>query len=132
MYSVTLPQKTIFRPLSFIIMEIAFTREVAGCWRAPLIQLLPESVKRSGSVVFGSQMRICVWAPGDGGCAEKSAGRDLRSSHRWTDERYQMRTRMRLPFHNGFPRQSNGFPNYGTERGRLITFLLNTPRIHQG
>lgn len=71
MYSVTLPQKTIFRPLSFFLMEIAFTREIAGCWRAPLIQLLPESVKRSGSVVFGSQLRICVWAPGDGGARRK-------------------------------------------------------------
>lgn len=112
--------QAIFRPLSFIPMEIVFTREVTGCWMAPLAQLLPESVKRSGSGVFGSQLRICVWAPGDGGCAEKSALR-----HRWTDERYQKRTR--LPFQNWFPRQSNWFPNCGTERGRLITVLLNSP-----
>lgn len=116
----TSPHQAIFRPLSFIPMEIAFTRGVTGCWLAPLAQLLLESVKRSGSVVFGSQLRICVWAPGDGG-----AGRNLRSRHCWTDERYRKRTR--LPFQSWFPRQSNGFPNCGTERGRLITVLLNTP-----
>jgi len=101
-------------------MEIVFTREETGCWMAPLAQLLPKSVKRSGSGVFGSQLRICVWAPGDGGLAEKSAFR-----HRWIDERYQKSTR--LPFQKWFPRQSNWFPNCGTERGRLITVLLNTP-----
>lgn len=65
------PHQAIFRPLSFIPMEIAFTRGVTGCWMAPHAQLLPESVKRSGSVVFGSQLRICVWAPGDGGARRK-------------------------------------------------------------
>lgn len=70
-YSATLLRQTIFRPLSFIPMEVAFTREVTGCWMAPLAQLLPESVKRSGSVVFGSQLRICVWAPGERGAWRK-------------------------------------------------------------
>ncbi len=124
-------RQTIFRPLSFIPMELAFTREVTGCWKAPLAQLLPESVKRSGSVVFGSQLRICVWA-GEGGCVEKSAGRNLRSSHRWTVNRWAVLKARALPFHNWFPRQSNGFLNCSTERGRLITVSPtppNSPRI---
>ncbi len=85
-YSATLLRQTIFRPLSFIPMEVAFTREVTGCWKAPLAQLLHESVKRSGSVVFGSQLRICLWALARGVRGE-SAGRNLRSSHRWTVNR---------------------------------------------
>lgn len=112
-----------FTPLSFILMEIAFTRELTRCWTAPLAQLLPESVKHSGWVVFGSQLRIYVCVCGRlamGGARRICA--DAPDTAGWADERYQTRTS--LPLHKGFPRQSD---ELRTERGRLITVLLDTP-----
>ncbi len=130
-YSATLLRQTIFRPLSFIPMEVAFTREVTGCWKAPLAQLLPESVKRSGSVVFGSQLRICVWALARGVRGEKCGPKFALQSPLDSEQMSGTKSAC-LPFHNWFPRQSNGFLNCSTERGRPITVSPNTPRIHQG
>ncbi len=98
-YSATLLRQTIFRPLSFIPMEVAFTREVTGCWKAPLAQLLPESVKRSGSVVFGSQLRICVWALARGVRGEKCGPKFALQSP--LDREQMSGTKSAcLPFHN--------------------------------